>query len=245
MTLKYVVDSLDTVEEAVRSLYVANPEGGFKLAVDGVDDAAELKRAKAHEVEARKKAEKELKELRDAQKASDEEARLAREEAARKSGDAAALERSWTEKMNKALADKEAEYQPQVQSLQGDVERLLIDNVAQSMAGSIAIQGSEALLIPHIKARLRVEVRDGQRTTVVVDAAGKPSAATLDDLKKEFAGNKAFAPVIVGSKASGGGAGGAGGGGAPHNLKRSTMSNAVKAAYIEEHGKDAFFKLPD
>ena len=48
---------------------------------------------------------------------------------------------------------------------------------------------------------------------VVLDPQGKLSAATLDELKAEIANDAAFAPLIAGSKASGGGAGGAGGGG--------------------------------
>lgn len=48
---------------------------------------------------------------------------------------------------------------------------------------------------------------------VVLDQQGKLSAATLDELKAEFANDTAFAPLIAGSKASGGGAAGAGGGG--------------------------------
>lgn len=47
----------------------------------------------------------------------------------------------------------------------------------------------------------------------VLDAGDKLSAATLDELKAEIANDAAFAPLIAGSKASGGGAGGAGGGG--------------------------------
>jgi hypothetical protein len=67
--------------------------------------------------------------------------------------------------------------------------------------------------LPHIERRLSVEQRDGKPVVVVLDQQGKLSAATLDELKAEFANDTAFAPLIAGSKASGGGAGGAGGGG--------------------------------
>jgi hypothetical protein len=67
--------------------------------------------------------------------------------------------------------------------------------------------------LPHIERRLSVEQRDGKPVVVVLDQQGKLSAATLDELKAEFANDVAFAPLIAGSKASGGGAGGAGSGG--------------------------------
>lgn len=215
--LKFHVKALEEVPEAQRSLYAAVPEaegGGFRLAVDGLEDTGALKRAKDHEVAARKAAEAKLKEITDAAAAAQEAARKAAEDAAAKSGDIEAYRKSADERLAKAIADKDAEYKPLVQSLTGDVNRLLVDNVATQIASKIAVQGSDALLIPHIRQRLAVDIRDGKRTTVVIDAEGKPSALTLDDLEKEFVGNKAFAPVIVGTKASGGGAGGANGGGA-------------------------------
>jgi hypothetical protein len=48
---------------------------------------------------------------------------------------------------------------------------------------------------------------------------GKPSALTLADLEKEFVDNKAFAPIIRASNASGGGASGGTGGGATKAFK--------------------------
>jgi hypothetical protein len=245
MALKFKIAKLDDVEEPQRALY-KQVEDWFELDVDGVDDRAELKAAKARETEARKAAEKRAKELEDAQRTAEEANRAALAEAARKAGDIAAVERSWQEKLDRSLAEVKGQYEPQVQSLSGDLNRLLVDNVAQSIASAIAIPGSDAVLMPHIKARLRTDIRDGQRVTIVVDDKGQPSALTIEDLKKEIAANKAFAPLIVGSKASGGGAGGGSGNGVPPaNLKRSQMNNRQKSEYIEAHGKDAFFKLPE
>lgn len=214
MTLKYTIKTLEEVPEAIRSLYVEDKEVGFRLAVDGIDDPAELRRAKTRETEARKEAERKLAEI---QRASDEAkaaAAAAAEEAAKKAGDIATLEKSWQAKLDAAVAEATGKYQPQVDSLLGDVNRLLIDNVAHGIASQIAVQGSADVLLPHIKSRLRTDVRDGQRVTVVVDPEGKPSASTIADLAKEISGNKAFAPIIAGSKGSGGGANGGHGGGA-------------------------------
>ena len=96
--------------------------------------------------------------------------------------------------------------------------------------------------MPHIRARLSVDIRDGQPQTVVIGQDGKPSALTLDELKAEFASNQAFAPVIASSRASGGGAsGGSGkGGGAAITVTRAQfgqMSADQKMAHIKSGGE--------
>lgn len=242
MALKYHIAKLEDVEEAQRPLYIPNPDteaGGFRLAVEGVDDAGELKRARDHEKRARTEAEKKLKELQDGQKAADEKMRKAAEDAARAAGDTAKLDESWKKKYDDALAAKDAEYKPQIEAANANLRRLLIDNEATRLANEMATPGHAALLLPHIRARLEIAERDGQMVTVVVDADRKPSALTLPELAKEFKANPAFAPVIVGSKGSGGGAGGANPGGAGGNkkqLKRTDFDALTPAA------RDAFFK---
>ena len=156
----------------------------------------------------------ETKAAKAAKREAEERAKAEAEELARKSGNIEALEKSWQEKLAKAQADA----QRTIDALQGSITTMTVDNVAVRLANEIAVPGSADILIPHIKARLAAEQRDGQFVTVVRDAQGKPSAASLDDLKTEFTTSPAFAPVIVGSKASGGGAGGGskGGGAAPN-----------------------------
>lgn len=155
----------------------------------------------------------ETKAAKAAKREAEERAKAEAEELARKSGDVAALEASWAEK----LAKRERELSQQIETMQGSITTMTVDNVAVRIANEIAVPGSADILIPHIKARLAAEQRDGQFVTVVRDAQGKPSAASLDDLKTEFTTSPAFAPVIVGSKASGGGANGSGKGGGAAN----------------------------
>ena len=57
-----------------------------------------------------------------------------------------------------------------------------------------------------ISARLTTEIVDGKATTRVLDQDGKPSALTVEELKKEFVANEKFSSIIVGSNASGSGA---------------------------------------
>jgi hypothetical protein len=245
MALKDTVKTLEEVDEAFRPLYVADKELGFKLDVEGREDPAELRRAKQRETEGRKAAEKKLADIEAAQAAKDEEARLAKLELAKKTGDVDSLNRSWQEKFDSALAAKDAEYKPALTSMESDLTREMVDRHATSLAASIALPGSEDVLFPHIQRRLRIEIRDGKRTTVVQDKEGKASAMTMEDLKKEFMADARFAPLLVGSRASGGGSGGGKGGGATSgNKPRSKMSTKEKSEFISEHGRQEYEKLP-
>lgn len=174
-------------------------------------------------------------------KEAEDAARKAAEEAARKAGDVTALEKSWKEKNESEVG----EWKGRFESERTHVQRLLVDNVAAGLANDLALQGSANVLLPHIRNRLTVEYTDGNPTTRVLGPDGKPSAATIDELKAEFAANVAFAPIIAGSKASGSGAGGGNGGGAAPSGNRSKMTPADKAAYIAKHGAEAYGNLPN
>ncbi|WP_063912504.1 hypothetical protein [Pseudomonas sp. p21] len=238
MTLKFQLDSLEGVDESVAALYVEK-DGKFVLGIDGLpqqEDVTGLK-AKVQELLDEKKAEA------DKRKAAEEQARLEREEALRKSGNVEELEKSWSEKYNRREAELTGTLESERATLQGQIRDLTVGRTATEIATALAVPGSAKALLPHIERRLSVEQRDGKPTVVVLDAAGKLSAATLDELKAEFTNDPAFGPLIAGSKASGGGAGGAGkGGGAAQ--KRSEMTSVQKREYIEAHGQEAYLKLP-
>ena len=206
--LKFQLDTLEGVDEAVRALY-SEKDGKFVLGIEGLpqqEDVSGLK-AKVDELLGEKKAaEKKAREAEDA-------ARLEREEAARKSGNVEELERSWTEKFTRREAELNGMLEQERGTLSGQIRDLTVGRTATDIASALAVQGSAKALLPHIERRLSVEQRDGKPVVVVLDAQGKLSAATLDELKAEIANDTAFAPLIAGSKASGGGAGGAGGGG--------------------------------
>jgi len=248
MALKFAVATLDEVPEALRGEYVPDKEVGFKLNLEpgsGIEDPAELRRAHEREKQERKAAQKALKDIQEAQAAKDEEARIEREKAAKAAGDVDALQKSWQEKYDRDIAAERAKWEPQVASMESDLTREMIDRHATSLAASLALPGSEEVLFPHIRNRLRIETRDGKRVTVVVDKEGKASAATIEDLKKEIIADKRFAPLLVGSRANGGGSGGGGGGGATvGNKPRSKMTTKEKSEYISEHGRRAYEALP-
>lgn len=188
MTIKFSVtkEEFEALTDEQKALYADNGDG-YQLAIDGLPDVTGLSK-KVDELLGEKKAEQEKR------RAAEEAAKKAADEQARKSGDIESLEKSWAEK----LKTKEAELLAQIQERDRRLHTLLVDNEAQRIATELA-GDSAALLFPHIKARLAVE--DGK--TRVLDAAGKPSASSLADLTKEFRSDKLFAPVIIGSKASG------------------------------------------
>ncbi|MGY4639048.1 hypothetical protein [Pseudomonas sp. TE24901] len=206
--LKFQLDSLDGVDETVRALYTEK-DGKFVLGIEGLpqqEDVSGLK-AKVDELLGEKKlAEKKARE-------AEELARTEREEAARKSGNVEELEKSWSEKFNRREAELNGLLEQERGTLSTQIRDLTVGRTATDIASALAIPGSAKALLPHIERRLSVEQRDGKPVVVVLDQQGKLSAATLDELKAEFANDTAFAPLIAGSKASGGGAAGAGGGG--------------------------------
>ncbi len=208
MGLKYQLDTLDGLDDSVKSLYTEK-EGKFVLGIEGLpqpEDVSGLKSKVQELLDEKKAADK-------ARKDAEDQARLEREENARKSGNVEELERSWSEKYNRRESELNGMLEQERGTLSTQIRDLTVGRTATDIASALAIPGSAKALLPHIERRLSVEQRDGKPVVVVLDQQGKLSAATLDELKAEFANDTAFAPLIAGSKASGGGAGGAGGGG--------------------------------
>ena len=205
MTLKYQLDSLEGLEPAVAAMY-EEKDGKFVLKVEGIpqpEDTTGL-RNKVEELLREKKDEKARREQ------AEEAARIAAEEAARKNGDTEALERSWNEKYSKALGEKDQT----LTALQAQVHALTVGATAARLAGELAVQGSSAVLQRLIEPRLSMDMRDGKPVVVVLDNEGRPTALTPDELKNEIISDAALAPLVAGSKATGGGAAGSKGGGA-------------------------------
>lgn len=172
-----------------------------------------------------------LQEKREQEKA----AQKAIEDAAKKSGDVEALEKSWGEKLAAATAERDGKLSAYEQM----VNRMTVGSEAQRLAAAIALPGSADVLLPHIERRLSVEVKDGQPIVRVLDKDGKPSALSLADLQKEIESTPAFAPITVGSKASG--AGGVGGKGSTGSktMKRGDFDQldpAAKMAHVKDGG---------
>lgn len=174
-----------------------------------------------------------------AQKARDAEAEAQRiaEEAARKAGDTEALEKSWQAK----LAKVEEASSGKLSAYEKTIQNLTVGREAATLAGELAVQGSASVLERIVRDRLSVEMTDEGPKVRVLDASGKPSAASIADLKAELAADAGLAPLIAGSKASGGGAAGANGGaGNRKTVKRSEwdgMNHVQRADFSKSGGK--------
>ncbi|EJI4682327.1 hypothetical protein VY487_004854 [Salmonella enterica] len=202
MTLKFRItkEEFDALTEEQQVLYGESGEG-YQIAIEGLPDTSALDglKLKVEELLSEKKAEQKKREEAEA------EAEKERLEKLKKSGDIESLEKSWQEKLEKAEQDSRAK----IDALNASIHKMLVDNVALDLATSLCGEAAPVIL-PHLKTRLTVETdSDGNPVTRVVDSAGKLSAASLDDLKKEFTGNKLFSALIIDSRASGtGGEGG-------------------------------------
>lgn len=125
----------------------------------------------------------------------------AAEEAARKSGDFEAMDNSHKARFAKLEADTKAASDANL----AVINDLTAGAARKDIAASMALKGSEGIFEQIIASRIGVEMRDGKPITVVMDRSGKPSAATLDEFKKELSEDAALKPLLAGSQGSGGG----------------------------------------
>lgn len=198
MSLKYKLETIDELDEATKSLYVEK-DGAFYLQVE---DLPEPKDNGTEDLKERlKKLEKNNQELLEEKRKAKEEADRVAAEAAKKSGDVETLEKSWQEKLNSEVTAREQKLK--------DYETMLsvmtVGSEATRLAAEVFGDHSE-IMMPHIKSRLSYEIVDGHPKVRVLDSEGRPTAASVDDLKNEFKNSDKFAPFVVGSRASGAGA---------------------------------------
>lgn len=224
--LKLELDTIEGLEDGVKGLY-EEKDGKFRLKVDGLPDVSGLKKKLDELMDESKAAKRKAKEIEEA-------AERERAEALARSGDVESLRKSYDEKFGKT----KTEYETQIQNYQQQLQRLTVGQTATTLAAELAIPGSAPVLLPHIQARLSMEIRDGQPVTVVMSADGKPSAMTIEELKTELSANPAFAPIIAAGKAAGGGASGGGnGGGAAKKAVTRAQFDGMNAVQRTEHLK--------
>lgn len=151
-------------------------------------------------------------------------------ERAKKDGDLEALEKSWAEKVKAT----EAELSGKLQQYEQMMTDITSGSEARKLAADLALPGHADLLLPHIKGRLKTEVRDGKPVVKVLDAEGNPSALTVDDLRKEIKANELFAPILSGSKANGAGGAGKSDGGQVKRKGWGEMTDDERVALRKE-----------
>lgn len=216
MALKSILDNVDSLPDDVKKEYKKGNDGKFYLDVDGIDDHPSVKGLKT----SMENAKRERGEARDALAAAQTQLTTANDQlddmrrGAIPKADVTALENSWKTKLETATTESGAK----ITKLTDALDKNLRQATATQLASELFV--STSLGLPYILPRLKVVEEGDEFVVKVLDANGQPSASTVEDLKKEMVQNKEFAPILRGTRASGGGAnGGNGGGGAPSNDK--------------------------
>jgi len=226
MALKFEIDNLDGLDDAIKKLYVEK-NGKYQLDLDGAPSAgggddAGLK-AKVDQLLAEKKAEAEKR------RTAEEAERVALEEKARAGGDNAALLKSAQERISTMEADALAAKKMAAQSA--------IERISMEVSAKISDGANQKILSRFIADRLKF----GETGVVVTDANGNPTISTVDQLQEEFKTSPDFASLVTASKGSGGGAAGSGGAGGA-GKKLSEMNEAERVA-LAKSNPEAFAAL--
>lgn len=159
-----------------------------------------LKSAKEHEKKRRHEAEKKLKELEKEKETLEEKIHELETSGESNKATTAELQKKFDDKLQKEVA----KVQKEVAKRDAQIEKLLVDNVANEIAGKISTTPKAMARL--IRDRLSVEWDGDEIKTIVLDDDGKPSAFTVAELEKEFVSNKEYLGIIKGSQASGSGA---------------------------------------
>ena len=207
--------TFDSLNETLKEQY-AERDGNYFL---DVEDAKELSNAYERQKETNQTLKSELETLRTELQNIRSDAENAKAEKNRKTKDYDALEADY----NRKLQEKDTGYKTQEQKYKDTIQKMLVDNKALELATEAFGENAE-IMLPHIKSRLQADFDGDMPTTRVLDKNGQPSANTLDELKKEFVDNPRFAPIVVGSRASGGNASGSSANGNAGNKKPSEMT---------------------
>jgi hypothetical protein len=221
MGLKLIVDSLDGLDEGVKSLY-AEKDGKFRLDVEGVEDVTGLKSALEKERSARRDLEKRMKTAL-SEDDLEEYARLKAE--ADKGKDKDEILKSMRARHEKELEQSRQE----ASAVKARLEKTVLESTATQLLAKHG--GNVSLLLPHILGQLRPEEIDGNLSVVPA------SAATIDDV---MSGLKSTYPQAFAAPANSGSGAGGGHGGAGVRKMSSSEFNSMRpkeqAAFVNAGG---------
>lgn len=191
--MKYIIDATEyaaITDDATKAMYKQAGDQ-YVVHIEGLPDVDGLTRRNAELLDEKKKA-------ATAQAEAAAAAKKAADDLARKNGDFESIENGYKQQ----LADMQAGFNAERDSLNGSLSKHLIGNVAQQLATELC-GANAALIMPHILPRLSVESVNGQHVTRVLGADGKPSALDIPGLAKEFGGNKLYAAILKGPGSQG------------------------------------------
>lgn len=261
MSLKFLIDSLDGLEDSVKELYEDAGDGKYQLKVEGIpsekagddDDVKELKQALERERQNAAKARRESSEFRKLGLDPEEVAELQRqrEEAERKKlkdeGEFEKLLNQHKEKWEGEKATLTKERDDAVAALKTHVgESAFVTELAKLGATEEGV----SLLPLRFKERIRVDIADGRPVVEVLASDGetpmagtaKDGRATLTDLVEEAA--KSYPSLFKAQGKGGGGKPPSGGDGGKPNRKFEEMSGADLKA-LRESNPEEYKRLAD
>ncbi len=152
-----------------------------------------------------------------------EQARKAAEERAKQENDYKSLFES--------SQQKSSEWEQKYNELQAGIRQEKRQSTAMNISTGLASGANAKLLAKFVAERVDI---DEQGNTVVLSAEGKPTVATLDDLKKEIISSGEFDALLDGSKASGSGAAKSATGGAGGRIDLTKASKEQKLEYFKQ-----------
>lgn len=228
MALKYEVDSVEGLDDGVKSLYT-EIDGKFRLSVEGAPDVGDLQTQLTALQNKNTELLTETKTAKTAKRQAEEAAQEAAKKAAEENGDFKSLYES--------LNEKHTGLENSYNDLKGNIAKEQRNNEAMKIATSLADGANAKLLSRFIAERLK-PTEEGIKVT---DLNGGITVSSLDDLANEFKNNPEFSSLIKGIQSSGGGAGGGGtGGGAAKTMTRAdfdALDPIAQAKFVRGGGK--------
>lgn len=219
MTLKLKVsaDEYKGLAEGIRGLY-EEKDGGYVLAVDGIEDTSGLKSALEKERKSRSDYEKAARSWQALGKSPEEIAEILQKQAdaekakLEEKGEWDKLRAQLVDSHGKELSARDkviAEKDAEIQRRQKALESYLIDAAATSAIA--AEKGIPELLLPHVQRQVKVFDEQGKYVVRVLAPDGTPRMNSkgeylgVKDLIAELKGNDIYGRAFEGTGASGGG----------------------------------------
>ena len=126
---------------------------------------------------------------------------------------------------------KSAEWEAKFNELQNGIRKEKRQSSAMSISSELASGANAKLLAKFVADRVDI---DENGNTVVLSSEGKPTVATLEDLKREIRSSGEFDALLDGSKASGSGAAKTASGGAGGRIDLTKASKQEKLEYFKQ-----------
>lgn len=250
MSLKLMLTKAEWegLDEGIKGLY-EEKDGGYALSVDGLEDTSGLKSALQKERAEREKLAKQIKAWSATGKTPEEIsellAKLEEEEAkkAEKAGEWEKLKAQILESHKKELVKKDEE----LGRMRSALESNLVD--AAATAAIAEMKGIPVLLLPHVKAAVKVVESDGKYSVQVVDAAGTPRVnakgepLSIKELIEEMRQSEIFGRAFEATGTTGGGASGGGGASAKANPFKKETWNLTEQGRVTRDNPELAQKL--